>query len=79
MASGLVFLYGRMAVGTACFLTPGFPQVVLLLTVVMEEAEEMQEKLLKLPLQPALHTDCGEKSDGIRSIHSTPNCKYGGM
>lgn len=46
--------------------------MVLLLTVVMEGAEGTPGNLFKLPLQTALCTVCGEKSDGIHSNHSTP-------
>lgn len=46
--------------------------MVLLLTVVMEGAEGMPGNVFKLPLQRALCTVCGEKSDGIHSNHSTP-------
>lgn len=46
--------------------------MVLLLTVVMEGAEGMPGNLFTLPLQTALCTVCGEKSDGIHSNHCTP-------
>lgn len=75
MASGLAFQCGEWLLDIADFLAPGFPHVVLLLTVSMEEAEEMPDtagNLLKLPLQLALCTVCGEKSDGIHSNQSTP-------
>lgn len=57
--------------------TPGFPHVVLLLTVVMEGEEGTPGNLFKWPLQTALCTVCGEKSDGIHSNHSTPAASVG--
>lgn len=44
--------------------------MVLLLTVVMEGAEGMPGNLFQLPLQTAVCTVCGEKSDGVHSSHS---------
>lgn len=46
--------------------------MVLLLTVVMEGAEGMPGNLFKLPLQTAVCTVRGEKSDGVHSSHGTP-------
>lgn len=71
--SGPVFLEGEVAYwAQLIFSDPGFPHVVLLLTVVLEGAEGMPGNLFTLPLQTALCTVCGEKSDGVHSNHCSP-------